>query len=152
MLGLLGLFVGNSLAPMADDPPELIPSVGIVELLVQAAFLVAIAYIAVGLPYWRDLRAATERLGIVAPDLRTIGIAIAATFACFVVAAIAGLVSQQFDPGLSESLDEVVDQITAGAEPDRRRRAGSQRRDWRGSHLSRPCNPATASSSPRSCS
>ena len=51
---------------MADDPPELIPSVGIVELLVQAAAFVAIAYIAVGLPYWRDLRAATDRLGIVA--------------------------------------------------------------------------------------
>jgi uncharacterized protein len=113
VLGLLGLFVGNSLAPMAGEPPEQIPSVGIVELLLQAAFLVAIAYIAVGLPYWRDLRAATDRLGIVAPGLRTIGIAIAATFACFVVAAIAGLVSQQFDPGLSESLDEVVDQMTA---------------------------------------
>ena len=113
VLGLLGFFVGTSLTPMADEPPELIPSVGIAELLVQAAAFVAIAYFAVGFPYWRDLRAATERLDIVVPDLRTIGIAIAATFACFVVAAIAGLASQQFDPGLSESLDEVVDQITA---------------------------------------
>ena len=113
VLGLLGLFVGNSLAPMAGEPPELIPSVGILELLVQAAAFLAIAYIAVGLPYWRDLRAATERLGIVAPDPRTIGIAIGATFACFAVAAIAGLASQQFDPELSESLDEVVNQMTA---------------------------------------
>ena len=113
VLGLLGFFIGNSLAPMADDPPELVPSVGIVELLVQAAAFVAIAYIAVGFPYWRDLRAATDRLGIVAPDLRTIGIAVAATVACFVVAGIAGLLSQQFDPGLSESLDEIVDQMTA---------------------------------------
>jgi membrane protease YdiL (CAAX protease family) len=113
VLGLLGFFVGTSLAPMAEEPPELIPSVGIVELLVQAAAFVAIAYIAVGYPYWRDLRGATDRLGIVAPDLRTIGIAIAATFASFVVAAIAGLVSQQFEPGLSESLDEIVDQMTA---------------------------------------
>jgi len=113
VLGLLGLFVGNSLAPMADEPPELIPSVGIAELLVQAAAFLAIAYIAVGFPYWRDLRAATDRLGIVTPDPRTIGIAIAATLACFVVAGIAGFLSQQFEPGLSESLDEVVDQITA---------------------------------------
>ncbi len=113
VLGLLGFFAGTSLAPMADDPPEVLPSVGIVELLVQAAFLVAIAYIVVGLPYWRDLGTATERLGIVVPDLRTVGIAIVATFACFVVAAIAGLASQQFDPGLSESLDEIVDQMTA---------------------------------------
>ncbi|MDF3018642.1 MAG: Abortive infection protein [Thermomicrobiales bacterium] len=71
VLGLLGFFIGTSLAPMADDPPELVPSVGIVELLVQAAAFVAIAYIAVGFPYWRDLRATTDRLGIVAPDLRT---------------------------------------------------------------------------------
>jgi uncharacterized protein len=113
VLGLLGFFVGTSLAPMADEPPELIPSVGIAELLVQAAAFVAVAYIAVGFPYWRDLSSATERLGIVAPDARTIGIAIAATFASFVVAAIAGLISQQFEPGLSESLDEAVDQITA---------------------------------------
>ena len=113
VLGLLGLFVGNSLAPMAGEPPELIPSVGILELLVQAAAFLAIAYIAVGLPYWRDLRTATERLGIVVPDPRTIGIAVGATFACFAVAAIAGLASQQFDPTLSESLDEVVNQITA---------------------------------------
>lgn len=113
VLGLLGFFIGNSLAPMAGDPPELMPSVGILELLVQAAFLVAIAYIAVGFPYWRDVRAATERLGIVAPDPRTIGIAIAATFACFAAAAIAGLASQQFDPELNESLNEIVDQMTA---------------------------------------
>jgi len=113
VLGLLGFFVGTSLAPMADEPPELIPSVGIAELLVQAAAFVAVAYIAVGFPYWRDLSSATERLGIVAPDARTIGIAIAVTFASFVVAAIAGLISQQFEPGLSESLDEAVDQITA---------------------------------------
>ena len=113
VLGLLGLFIGNSLAPMAGDPPELLPSIGIFELLVQAAAFVAIAYIAVGFPYWRDLRAATARLGIVAPTPRAIGIAIAATFACFAVAAIAGLASQQFDPELTESLNEVVDQMTA---------------------------------------
>ncbi len=113
VLGLLGFFAGTSLAPMAENPPELIPSVGILELLIQAITFAAIAYIAAGYPYWRDLRAATARLGIVAPDLRTIGIAVVATFACFVVAGIAGYASQPLDPGLSESLDEVVDQMTA---------------------------------------
>jgi membrane protease YdiL (CAAX protease family) len=114
VLGLLGVFIANSLAPMAGSPPdeELIPSVGLLELLVQAAFFLAIAYIAVGLPYWRDLRAATERLGIVAPDVRTIGIAVVATFAAFLVAALAGLIQQQLDPELSESLNEIVDQMT----------------------------------------
>jgi len=99
VLGLIGFFIGTSLAPMAENPPELIPSIGILELLVQAVTFVAIAYIAVGYPYWRDLRLATARLGIVAPDLRTIGIAVVATFACFLVAGIAGFASQQLDPG-----------------------------------------------------
>jgi uncharacterized protein len=114
VLGLLGVFIANSLAPMASSPPDedLIPSVGLLELLVQAAFFLAIAYIAVGLPYWRDLRAATERLGIVAPDVRTIGIAVVATFAAFLVAALVGLIQQQLDPELSESLNEIVDQMT----------------------------------------
>ncbi len=115
VFGLLGVFVAISLAPMAGAPPdeELIPSVGLFELFVQAAFFLAVAYIAVGLPYWRDLRAATERLGIVAPDARTIGIAVAATIAAFVVAGLVGLVQQQFDPELSDSLNEIVDQMTA---------------------------------------
>jgi len=114
VLGLLGFFIGSSLAPMADNPPEVVPSVGIVEALIQNAAFVAIAYIAAGYPYWRDLRGATQRLGIVAPDPRTVGIGIAATFVCFVVLAVSGIVSQQFDPGLSEELNDVVAEIING--------------------------------------
>ena len=113
VLGLLGSQLGLSLAPLAENPPETLPAVGVAQLLIQAATFVAIAYIAVGYPYWRDLGAATARLGIVLPDPRTIGIGIAATFACFAVAALAGLAAQQLDPGLGESLDELVDQLTA---------------------------------------
>lgn len=115
VLGALALFLANSLTPMADQPPDagLIPSVGIVDLIVQAAAFLAVAYIAVGYPYWRDLRGATERLGIVVPDARTIGIGIGGTVACFLVAGLAGLVAQQFDPSLGESLDEIVNQMTS---------------------------------------
>ena len=115
VLGILGLFIGNALTPMAEQPPNaaVIPSLGIAELLVQAAAFVALAYIAVGYPYWRTLVAATDRLGIVLPDPRTIGIAILATVACFVVAGVAGLIAQQLEPGLGEALDEVVNEMTA---------------------------------------
>ena len=113
LLGVLGLFVGNSLAPQAEEPPTLVSSVGIAELLIQAAVFVAVAYITVGYPYWRDLRHATARLGIVVPDGRTIAIAIAAVVASYAVAVLAGLASQHFEPGLSESLDQVVEQMTA---------------------------------------
>jgi membrane protease YdiL (CAAX protease family) len=113
VLGLLGLFLGTSLTPMAEEPPSALPSVGIAELLIQAVAFVALAYIAAGYPYWRDLWGATERLGIVVPDLRTIGIAIGGTVASFAVAALAGYAAQQLEPGLNEALDEVVNQMTA---------------------------------------
>jgi membrane protease YdiL (CAAX protease family) len=113
VLGLLGLFLGTSLTPMSEEPPSALPSVGIAELLIQAVAFVAIAYIAVGYPYWRDLWHATERLGIVMPDLRTVGIAIGGTVASFAVAALAGYAAQQLEPGLNEALDEVVNELTA---------------------------------------
>ncbi len=115
VLSALGLFTANSLVPMAANPPDIseIPSVGVTELVVQAAAFLAIAYIAVGFPYWRDLLQATERLGIVVPDARTIGMALLGTVGAFVVAGLAGFVSQQINPDLSESLNEIVDTMTA---------------------------------------
>jgi membrane protease YdiL (CAAX protease family) len=113
VLGLLGFYLGTSLTPMAEEPPSALQSIGIAELLIQAAAFVAIAYIAAGYPYWRDFWSTTERLGIVMPDLRTIGIAIGGTVASFAVAALAGYAAQQLEPGLNEALDEVVNQMTA---------------------------------------
>ncbi len=115
LLAALGLFVANSLAAGAANPPDLsvIPSVGVLDLVVQAATFLAIAYIAVGFPYWRDLLQATERLGIVVPDARTIGMGLLGTIGAFLVAGLAGYVAQQLNPGLSESLSEIVDTMTA---------------------------------------
>ncbi|MCA9879868.1 MAG: CPBP family intramembrane metalloprotease [Thermomicrobiales bacterium] len=115
VLGALGWFAANSLVPMAANPPDIseIPSVSVAELVVQAAALLALAYIAVGFPYWRDLRQATERLGIVAPDLRTIGLGLAGTLGAFLIAGLAGFVAQQLNPALGDSLTEIVDTMTA---------------------------------------
>lgn len=115
LLGLLGLFVANSLSAGAANPPDLsmIPSPGVLDLVVQAATFLAIAYITVGFPYWRDLLQATERLGIVVPDLRTIGMGLAGAAGAFLVAGLAGFVSQQLNPNLGESLTEIVDAMTA---------------------------------------
>ncbi|MDQ2654630.1 MAG: CPBP family intramembrane metalloprotease [Chloroflexota bacterium] len=115
VLAALGWFTANSLAPMAANPPDIseIPAVGVTELVVQAAVFLAIAYIAVGFPYWRDLLQATERLGIVVPDARTIGMGLAGTVGAFLVAGLAGYISQQLNPDLGESLNEIVDTMTA---------------------------------------
>lgn len=115
VLAALGWFTANSLAPMAANPPDVseIPSISVTELVVQAAVFLAIAYIAVGFPYWRDLLQATERLGIVVPDARTIGMGLAGTVGAFLVAGLAGYISQQLNPDLGESLNEIVDTMTA---------------------------------------
>jgi uncharacterized protein len=115
VLAALGWFTANSLAPMAANPPDIseIPSVSVTELVVQAAVFLAIAYIAVGFPYWRDLLQATERLGIVVPDARTIGMGLAGTVGAFLVAGLAGYLAQQLNPDLGESLNEIVDTMTA---------------------------------------
>jgi membrane protease YdiL (CAAX protease family) len=115
VLGALGWFTANSLAPMAANPPDIseIPSVSVAELIIQAAAFLAIAYIAVGFPYWRDLLQATDRLGIVVPDLRTIGMGLAGTVGAFLVAGVAGYISQQLNPDLGDSLSEIVDTMTA---------------------------------------
>lgn len=115
VLAALGWFTANSLVPMAANPPDIseIPSVSVGELVVQAAAFLALAYIAVGFPYWRDLLQATERLGIVVPDLRTIGMGLAGTIGAFLVAGLAGYISQQLNPDLGESLNEIVDTMTA---------------------------------------
>ena len=118
VFGALGWFTANSLTPMAAAPPDIseIPSVSVAELVVQAAAFLAVAYIAVGFPYWRDLLQATERLGIVVPDLRTIGAALAGTVGAFLVAGVAGYLSQQLNPDLGDSLNEIVDTMTANVQ------------------------------------
>jgi membrane protease YdiL (CAAX protease family) len=114
VFGFLGLFPLLSVVQFQGEPPsaEAIGSVGVAEIVIQNVALLLLAYVAVGVRIWRSWPEATERLGIVRPDLRTIGIALAATLVALLVAAAFGLLAQQLDPTLGGSLDEVVSQMT----------------------------------------
>jgi uncharacterized protein len=129
VLGLAGFLGGPllgggvSAAPSAED----IPAIGYIELAAQGAVFLLIAYVSVGWPVSRfdavegrprvrTLREATDRLGIVAPDLRTIGAALAATLACFFVAAIAGYLGMLAQPGMNEGVGEVVEAMTGAVQ------------------------------------
>ena len=124
VLGMTG-FLGGPAFAGASAPPaaEAIPAISYLDLILQGAAFLLIAYMAVGWPISRfdevpgrprvrTLREATERLGIVAPDPRTIGWALVATVACFVVAGVAGYVGQLLQPGMTEGVDEVVDAMS----------------------------------------
>jgi membrane protease YdiL (CAAX protease family) len=115
VLGLLGLFPLLSFVEFQGETPspDVFASVDVSEIVIQNVALLLLAYIAVGIRIWRNFREATQRLGIVLPDLRTIGFALLGTAAAFLAAGVIGLIAQQLDPTLGESLDEVVNQMTS---------------------------------------
>ncbi len=126
VLGLAGFLggpiFGGASAIEAPDPGA-IPAISYIDLLLQGAAFLLVAYMAVGWPISRfdqvpgkprvrSLREATERLGIVAPDLRTIGWGIGATLLCFLAAGIAGYLGSLLQPGSAEGVTEVVEAMT----------------------------------------
>lgn len=98
---------------MSSGPPDELPSVRIVDIVLQAAIEVVLAYAAVGFWFERSLRTATERLGIVRPTWRmAIGV-IGGLVAAMVVYGIAGYVAQVLDPKIVGELDTVTNEMTA---------------------------------------
>ncbi len=121
LIGFLGgpILGGASAAPAAEE----IPSISYLDLILQGAAFLLIAYMAVGWPISRfdsaegkprvrSFREATARLGIAAPDLRTIGWGIGATLLCFLAAGAAGYVGALLQPGVDEGVTEVVKAMT----------------------------------------
>jgi len=110
-IGFLGtplLFPGGSLTP--DELT--IPAIDYVTLIAQAASFVLIAYAAVGWKIVRNGPAATERLGIVPPDPRTVGFGVVAVPLGLILAGAINAIATTLQPGLAENLDAIVDQMT----------------------------------------
>ncbi|MCC6315021.1 MAG: CPBP family intramembrane metalloprotease [Thermomicrobiales bacterium] len=125
LFGLVGFFGAPLVMPGAEAPPAAaaIGSVNYVELVGQAVAFVLIAYMAVGWriptfvstpgrPFVRTDEEATRRLGIVRPDLRTVGVGLAAVPVCFLLAGVIGAIANQLQPGLAEGLESIVDEMT----------------------------------------
>ncbi|MGI9254882.1 MAG: CPBP family intramembrane glutamic endopeptidase [Thermomicrobiales bacterium] len=124
VLGVCGflaapIFTGPSAAPDAGS----VPVINYLDLAVQGAVFLLIAYMAVGWPISRfdeaegkprvrSLSEATARLGIVMPDPRTIGWGLGATLACFLVAGLAGYIGTLLQPGMGEGVSDVVEAMT----------------------------------------
>jgi len=83
-------------------------------LVLNAATFAAIAYVSVGYRIYRTGQEATARLGSIMPDLKTIGISLAMVIPCFVMSIIGGVLTELFQPGLVDNLDEAMDQMTNG--------------------------------------
>lgn len=114
VLGAIGVLLGLGGFPEILIPAEDVPAISYLDLISQpiAFFLIALA--AVGWKIVRTSREAIDRLGLVAPDLRTIGIGVGATVVCFVVAAIPSVLATVYQPELAAQLDRVTEQMTGG--------------------------------------
>jgi len=114
VLGAIAFLGTPLLFPESAEPPGLdqLPAIDYVTLVAQAASFVLVAYAAVGWRIVRDGRAATERLGIVLPDPRTVGLGVAAVPVALTLAGIINAVATALQPGLAEGLEAIVDQMT----------------------------------------
>jgi len=79
-----------------------------VQLIAQAVLLVGVSYAAVGLWVERGFSDASARLGLRRPTIKTLGIAVGFLVLGFVASAFGGILTQVFQPGLTEDIDEVM--------------------------------------------
>ncbi len=131
-LSILLMVIAANLAPIfapgsAVQPPTASDMVGLdlTTLIVQGTVEVAIALLAVGYPIAkfvqndeqrliRTLPQALDRLGIVKPDLKTIGVGIAGAVGAFIILIVLGSLLSRLQPGVNEGVSDVVKTMTIG--------------------------------------
>jgi uncharacterized protein len=87
-------------------------AVGEMTLILQAVLLVAIGYFAVGGAINRDWTNTRQRLGLTMPTSRQVVISIALIIPMFIVSAIGGVLTDIFQPGFTDSIDEIMGEVT----------------------------------------
>lgn len=103
---LLGVVAAVTVLPYLESGGSAVAPVGISEFVVQAATFVVIAFMAVGTLMTRDLRSAFARLGLSGLNLRQLGAALGAVLVLFVISAVAGALTQYFQPELEREIGE----------------------------------------------
>ncbi|HEV2067842.1 MAG TPA: CPBP family intramembrane glutamic endopeptidase [Thermomicrobiales bacterium] len=86
----------------------------VVWLVLNAATFVLVAYAAVGYRIHRTGPQATERLGLRAPDLKTIGLGLAFVIPSFAASTIGSILTAAFQPDVVNNLEETMEQMTSG--------------------------------------
>lgn len=112
LLSALALIVSTNFG--ASGPPEAMPAVGLSELVLQAVFLLGLAYVAVGWRIVRSLPEATARLGIVRPTWVALAAALGVVVLAFAFQIVVGAIGMVLQPGVAEQLDRVTQELTAG--------------------------------------
>ncbi len=110
----IGAAFGVILVNIGSTPEDLdVGSVNYAELLSTAAFEVALALVAVGWGIRRGLRAAWDRLGFTKPTPKIVLIAIGFVVLAYIPSIAGGILTEAFQPDLSDQIDGVTDDMTA---------------------------------------
>lgn len=83
-----------------------------ISLVFQALLLVSVAYFAVGGAINRDFSNVRERLGLVMPTPRQVAISLILIIPLFIVSAIGGVLTDVFQPGFTEDIDDIMGEVT----------------------------------------
>jgi uncharacterized protein len=114
MIGLSIVMIWTIDLTFAEDAGEgEFEAMGSLGLVFQALLLVAIAYFAVGGAINRDLASVRDRLGLHTVTSRQVAISIMLIIPLFMVSALGGLLTDVFQPGFTEEIDDIMGDVTA---------------------------------------
>lgn len=108
-LVVLGVIAVNQGVP---DEAENGSDISYLDLILQNLFLVALAFICVGIGIRRDAQSAIERLGLVWPGWKAVGIAVALVVVGLIISQIGGLLTQWLQPDYAEQVNEFTGQLS----------------------------------------
>ncbi len=96
------------------DPDDLTSAVTVASQVINVAFFILVAYVAVGTNIYRSGSEATSRLGIRWPTLPDIVVGVAAVIPAFMLSIVGSLLTLYFQPDLFEDLGETMQEMSSG--------------------------------------
>jgi uncharacterized protein len=114
ILGVCAMMIWTIDLTFADSNGEQdFGSVDNFALILQAVLLVGIAYFTVGGAINRDFRSVRDRLGLYMPTMRQVVISLSLVVPLLIISMIGGLLTDFFQPGFTEEIDNIVGDVTA---------------------------------------
>ncbi len=98
------------------DPDELTSAVTVTSQIINVAFFILVAYVAVGTNIYRSGPEATARLGLRWPTLPDIVIGVAAVVPAFLLSMVGSLLTLYFQPDLFDDLGSTMEEMASGTD------------------------------------
>jgi uncharacterized protein len=98
------------------DPDDLTSAVTVASQIINVAFFILVAYVAVGTNIYRNRSEATSRLGLRWPTLPDLAVGVAAVIPAFMLSLVGSLLTLYFQPDVFEDLGDTMEEMASGTE------------------------------------